>query len=181
MRRRPDVLPFGRRNGLRARRGLSHFLAAARPPSRRIAGARKLPISGTFSGSNILESCRRWCQRHQDGIIQAKAIFWVWKIDVVFGKLLRILGQAERLSQPPDLTLSVLDLENGKSTTRRNILQRPHKGHMSVEGVNPDFLLGGRTSASAECRHWFGRAVRWSSCAILLSVSGRVGVGGLGL
>jgi len=34
---------------------------------------------------------------------------------------------------------------------------------------NPDFLLGGRTSASAECRHWSGRAVRWSSCAILLS------------
>ena len=24
-------------------------------------------------------------------------------------------------------------------------------------------------SASAECRHWSGRAVRWSSCAILLS------------
>ena len=35
-------------------------------------------------------------------------------------------------------------------------------------GSNPDFLLGGRTSASAECRHWSGRAVRWSSCAILL-------------
>ena len=35
-------------------------------------------------------------------------------------------------------------------------------------GPNPDFLLGGRTSASAECRHWSGRAVRWSSCAILL-------------
>jgi hypothetical protein len=29
-------------------------------------------------------------------------------------------------------------------------------------GSNPDFLLGGRTSASAECRHWSGRAVRWS-------------------
>ena len=29
-------------------------------------------------------------------------------------------------------------------------------------------LLGGRTSASAECRHWSGRAVRWSSGAILL-------------
>ena len=36
-------------------------------------------------------------------------------------------------------------------------------------GSNPDFLLGGRRSASAECRHWSGRAVRWSSCAILLS------------
>src|SRR6476646_11533214 len=35
-------------------------------------------------------------------------------------------------------------------------------------GSNPDFLLAGRTSASAECRHWSGRAVRWSSCAILL-------------
>src|SRR4029077_12878781 len=33
---------------------------------------------------------------------------------------------------------------------------------------NPDFRLGGRTSASAECRHWSARAVRWSSCAILL-------------
>ena len=30
--------------------------------------------------------------------------------------------------------------------------------------------LGGRMSASAECRHWSGRAVRWSSCAILLSL-----------
>ena len=37
-------------------------------------------------------------------------------------------------------------------------------------GPNPDFLLGGRTSASAECGHWSGRAVRWSSYAILLSV-----------
>ena len=27
-----------------------------------------------------------------------------------------------------------------------------------------------RTSASAECRHWSGRAVRWSSGAILLKV-----------
>ena len=36
-------------------------------------------------------------------------------------------------------------------------------------GSNPDFLLGGRTSASAGCGHWSGRAVRWSSCAILLS------------
>ena len=39
---------------------------------------------------------------------------------------------------------------------------------MSVPGSNPGFLLGGRTSASAESRHWSGRAVRWSSCAILL-------------
>jgi len=30
-------------------------------------------------------------------------------------------------------------------------------------GSNSAFLLGGRTSASAECRHWSGRAVRWSS------------------
>ena len=42
-------------------------------------------------------------------------------------------------------------------------------GPMSGVGSNPDFLLGGRTSASAESRHWSGRAVRWSSCAILLS------------
>ena len=50
---------------------------------------------------------------------------------------------------------------------------RPHtrSGSMSQSGSNPDFLLGGRTSASAECRHWSGRAVRWSSCAILLSGS----------
>ena len=61
---------------------------------------------------------------------------------MVFGKALRILGQAELFEPirnllhggPPDLTLSVLDRENRKSTTRRNILQRPHKGHMSVEG-----------------------------------------------
>ena len=32
---------------------------------------------------------------------------------------------------------------------------------MSELGPNPDFLLGGRTSASAECKHWSGRAVRW--------------------
>ena len=31
----------------------------------------------------------------------------------------------------------------------------------SETGSNPDFLLGGRTSAFAECRHWSGRAVRW--------------------
>jgi hypothetical protein len=35
-------------------------------------------------------------------------------------------------------------------------------------GSNPNFLLVGRTSASAECRHWSARAVRWASCAILL-------------
>src|SRR6478736_607509 len=28
--------------------------------------------------------------------------------------------------------------------------------------------LGGRTSASAECRHWSGATVRWPRCAILL-------------
>jgi hypothetical protein len=33
--------------------------------------------------------------------------------------------------------------------------------------------LGGRTSASAECRQWSGRAVRWSSLAILLSAKAR--------
>src|SRR4029077_13927876 len=38
-------------------------------------------------------------------------------------------------------------------------------------GSNPDFLLGGRTSASAECGHWSKRAVRWSSCAILQAFS----------
>jgi hypothetical protein len=44
-------------------------------------------------------------------------------------------------------------------------------GPMSGVGANPDFLLGSRTSASAECRHWSARAVRWSSCAILLRLS----------
>ena len=44
-------------------------------------------------------------------------------------------------------------------------------GPTSGLGPNPDFLLGGPTSASAECRHWSGRAVRWSCCAILLSGS----------
>ena len=43
-----------------------------------------------------------------------------------------------------------------------------HLGVFTQPGSNPDFLLGGRMSASAECRHWSGRAVRWSSCAILL-------------
>ena len=37
----------------------------------------------------------------------------------------------------------------------------------SVQG-QLDFLLGGRTSASAERQHWSGRAVRWSSRATLL-------------
>src|SRR5258705_7232027 len=41
-------------------------------------------------------------------------------------------------------------------------------GFNARSGSNPDFLLGGRTSASAESRHWSGRAVRLSSCAILL-------------
>jgi hypothetical protein len=36
-------------------------------------------------------------------------------------------------------------------------------------GAKPGLPLWGRTSASAEGRHWFGRAVRWSSRAILLS------------
>ena len=36
--------------------------------------------------------------------------------------------------------------------------------------VAQDFLLGGRTSASAECGHWSGKAVRWSNCAILLRI-----------
>ena len=31
-----------------------------------------------------------------------------------------------------------------------------------------DYKYPCRTSASAECRHWSGRAVRWSSCATLL-------------
>ena len=34
--------------------------------------------------------------------------------------------------------------------------------------LGPGLPPWGRTSASAECRHWSGRAVRWSSCAILL-------------
>ena len=41
-------------------------------------------------------------------------------------------------------------------------------GPRSGLGPNPDFLLGSRTSASAECRHWSARVVRWSSCATLL-------------
>ena len=36
--------------------------------------------------------------------------------------------------------------------------------------IAQDFLLGGRTSASAECGHWSGKAVRWSNCAILLRI-----------
>jgi hypothetical protein len=36
---------------------------------------------------------------------------------------------------------------------------------MSLSGQTRTSSFGGRTSASAECRHWSGRAVRWSSCA----------------
>jgi hypothetical protein len=32
------------------------------------------------------------------------------------------------------------------------------KASAAASGPNPDSLLGGRTSASAECRHWSGRA-----------------------
>ena len=38
-------------------------------------------------------------------------------------------------------------------------------------GVKPGIPLWGRTSASAKCRHWSGRVVRWSGCAILLSLT----------
>jgi hypothetical protein len=44
-----------------------------------------------------------------------------------------------------------------------NILDRASSGVNGCFGSNPDLLLGGRTSASAECRHWW--AVR--CCAIL--------------
>src|SRR5215216_2762413 len=36
-------------------------------------------------------------------------------------------------------------------------------------GSNPDHLFRGRMSASAECGHGSAKAVRWSSCAMLLS------------
>ena len=39
---------------------------------------------------------------------------------------------------------------------------------MSQLRLKPGLPPWGRTPASAECRHWSGRAVRWSSCAILL-------------
>ena len=52
--------------------------------------------------------------------------------------------------------------------------------YMAIKSESPDnvkvepkeLLLRDDTSASAECRHWSGRAVRWSSCAILLSKPG---------
>jgi hypothetical protein len=46
---------------------------------------------------------------------------------------------------------------------------------MSATGSNPDFLLGGRTSASVECRHWSGRAVRWSTAHDGQAQLGRAG------
>ena len=58
-------------------------------------------------------------------------------------------------------------LESGSSGSVRGVLSNEHP--YREPGSNPDFLLGGRTSASAECRHWSGRAVRWSGCTILLS------------
>ena len=40
------------------------------------------------------------------------------------------------------------------------------------QGIVQQTTQRGRTSASAECGHWSGRAVRWSSCAILLRSGG---------
>jgi hypothetical protein len=59
-------------------------------------------------------------------------------------------------------------LEEWRAVRHFHALTRDRRLNVG-SGSNPDFLLGGRTSASAECRHWSGRAVRWSSCAILLS------------
>ena len=58
--------------------------------------------------------------------------------------------------------------------TGQRMIRTPEVG----SGSNPDFLLAARTSASAECRHWSGRAVRWSSCAIPLRLSALAAPGG---
>src|SRR5207342_3372075 len=50
----------------------------------------------------------------------------------------------------------------------RSDLRRCDVDITPLVGMSAWVKLGGRTSASAECRHWSGRAVRWSSCAILL-------------
>jgi hypothetical protein len=42
-----------------------------------------------------------------------------------------------------------------------NMAQQSHSSCVGKYGSKPDFVLGGRASASAECRHWPGRAVRW--------------------
>src|SRR6476659_6206669 len=39
-----------------------------------------------------------------------------------------------------------------------NMAQQSHSSCVGKYGSNPDFVLGGRTSASAECRHWSARA-----------------------
>jgi hypothetical protein len=56
----------------------------------------------------------------------------------------------------------------GVTETMRRFTALALKADHFRNGSDPDVVLGDRTSASAECRHWSGRAVRWSSCAILL-------------
>ena len=47
-----------------------------------------------------------------------------------------------------------------ESRGSRTVLGAPGGEIPPGDSTNPDFLLGGRMSASAECRHWSARAVR---------------------
>ena len=51
----------------------------------------------------------------------------------------------------------------GSSRPEEQLSCRDYEYHTAIQKAT--FC---RTSASAECRHWSGRAVRWSSGAILL-------------
>src|SRR6476659_2030975 len=50
-----------------------------------------------------------------------------------------------------------------------NMAQQSHSSCVGKYGSNPDFLLGGRTSASADCRHWSTRTARWLRNSALAS------------
>jgi len=68
---------------------------------------------------------------------------------------------------------------DGRTLTlcERKAINDRRRVHTPRLWVQPDVLLGGGTPASAKCRPWSGRAVRRSSCAILLSV-GQAGQAG---
>ena len=51
----------------------------------------------------------------------------------------------------------------GSSRPEEQLSCRDYEYHTAIQKA-----IFCRTSASAECRHWSGRAVRWSSGAILL-------------
>ena len=57
-------------------------------------------------------------------------------------------AKALGLDVPTSILLSADELMNRNTATQEDWIAG------AGNGSNPDFLLGGRTSASAECRHW---------------------------